>query len=83
MKSVAVKSKRKGLSDIFKTSWEVFKSGMAGFAGFFSVLIFTKFVASLIGTVDTFYVNFDDVILSSIGFVLIALIKILENFKEE
>ncbi len=83
MKSVAVKSKRKGLADIFKLSWEVFKSGMAGFAGFFSILIFTKLIASWIGTVDVFYVNFDDVLLSSIGFVLIALIKILENFKEE
>lgn len=59
------------------------KSGLAGFAAFFSILVATKFLGYLLGTQPTFDIILDDVFLSLIGFVLIFLIRILENIKEE
>ncbi len=68
---------------LLKFLWLPFKSGLGGFATFFSVLLFTKFFAYLIGAQDTFEIDFGDILLSSIGFVLMFLIKFLENFRDK
>ncbi len=59
------------------------KSGLAGFAAFFSILMITKALGYLLGTQPTFNIIFDDVLLSSIGFVLVFLIRFLENLKDK
>ncbi len=59
------------------------KSGLAGFAAFFSILILTKALGHLLGTQPTFEIVLDDVFLSSIGFILVFLIRLLENIKEK
>ncbi len=59
------------------------KSGIFGFSAFFSILLVTKLFSYWIGTYDNFTVDLDDVILSVIGFILVFLIKFLENFKQE
>jgi len=58
------------------------KSGLFGFAAFFSILLVTKLMSFWIGTYDEFIVDIDDVLLSVIGFILVFLIKFLENFKQ-
>lgn len=58
------------------------KSGLIGFTAFFSILLLTKFFSYLIGTYDEFAVDIDDVFLSIIGFILVFLIRFLENFKQ-
>lgn len=57
------------------------RSGIFGFSMFFTILLTTKFISSVIGTVNEFSVEIDDVWISSIGFVLVFLIRFLENFK--
>lgn len=59
------------------------KSGFLGFASFLIVLLITKFISYVIGTIDQFNFELDDLILSSIGFVLLFLIRFLENFSEK
>ncbi len=54
-------------------------SGLFGFAVFFSVLIITKFVAFAFGVQQAFFIDFNDVLLSLIGFILLVAIKLLEN----
>ena len=57
-------------------------NGFFGFALFFTILLFTKLVAFWIGSIPVFKIDFDDIILSGIGFVLMAIIKLLENFQQ-
>ena len=59
------------------------KSGIFGFSAFFSILLITKLFSYWIGTYDEFAIDLDDVLLSVIGFILVFLIKFLENFKQE
>jgi len=59
------------------------KSGLYGFAMFFSVLILTKGIAVFIGTFQNFQIDLYDVLLSMVGFLLTALIAILENLKSD
>ncbi len=59
-----------------------FSSGLFGFALFFTILLFTKLIAFWIGSMPKFDIDINDVILSGIGFVLMAVIKILENFQK-
>ncbi len=63
--------------------WGVLKAGLFGFSIFFTVLIFTKYLGFLIGTQPTFEMSMEDVYFSSIGFLLMALIKFLEEIKEK
>ncbi|MBN1301259.1 MAG: hypothetical protein JW995_08565 [Melioribacteraceae bacterium] len=58
------------------------KSGILGFSIFFVILIATKFAGYILGTYTSFTINADDVILSSIGFVLLFILKLTENSKE-
>jgi len=58
-----------------------FKTGLYGFAAFFTVLIFTRGITVLFGFIDSYIVNIDDVYFSLLGFVMVFLIKLLENIK--
>ena len=63
--------------------WAPIRSGLYGFAMFFSILLAEKLFSYIIGTYNIFAVELTDLSLSSIGFVLLFLIRELENFKEE
>jgi len=56
------------------------QSGLFGFAIFFTVLLISKFLSSLIGRTDVFRVDLSDVSLSFIGFILTFLISLLKHF---
>jgi hypothetical protein len=58
-------------------------NGVGGFFIFLVILILTKLIAYWLGTQATFSVVFEDVILSSVGFLLFFLIKFLENFRSK
>ncbi|MCF8419952.1 MAG: hypothetical protein K9G63_13790 [Melioribacteraceae bacterium] len=57
-------------------------SGLLGFVSFFSILVITKFLAYVLKTQPDFKIESGDIFLSLIGFVLVFLIRFLENFKE-
>ncbi len=57
--------------------------GILGFAGFFSVLLATKYIGFLIGTLNSFHIELGDFLLCSIGFIFSFLIKILSSFQDE
>ena len=59
------------------------KSGLLGFLLFFIVLVITKSLGKLIGSVATVTIDPEDFLLSSIGFIMFFLIKFLENFSGE
>ncbi len=61
---------------------EIIKSGLLGYAAFFSTLIIAKLLASLLGTLY-FRVEIGDLTLCIIGFVLAALIRLLEMFRQK
>ena len=46
------------------------KSGLYGFAAFFTVLIFLKGIINILGITDYYAVNSDDVLFSSLGFII-------------
>lgn len=73
------------LSNIDWNAWifNPIKSGIFGFTMFFVVVILTKLLASVINPGNNFVIELDDIYLSLIGFVLLFLIKILENFRTE
>ncbi len=62
--------------------WAPIKSGLFGFAIFFTILLAVKLFSYLIGTYNYFAIELTDLELSSIGFVLLFLIRELENFKD-
>lgn len=62
---------------------EPVSAGLFGFALFFSILLITKLAATFIGTFPSFQVDFGDVTLSLIGFLLMFLIKLLENINSK
>ncbi len=55
------------------------KSGLYGFAAFFTALIFAKGIINILGFTDYYIINTDDVLFSSLGFVLVYLGKIVKN----
>ncbi len=57
------------------------KSGLFGFAAFFTLLIVAKTVVSLLGYSNGFIVNTGDVLQSSLGFVLVFVIRLVQNIK--
>ncbi len=63
--------------------WRPVKSGLAGFAIFFTTLLVAKYLAYLLGAQTIFEVDINDVYLCLIGFGLYFLIRILENFKDK
>jgi len=67
----------------FKVGVACFQSGLFGFALFFTILIISKYLSSLVGNIETFTVNISDVFLSLIGFVLTFLIALLQSFSKK
>jgi len=63
--------------------WAPIRSGFYGFTMFFTILLAVKLFSYVIGTYNYFAVELTDLSLSSIGFVLLFLIRELENFKEK
>ena len=57
--------------------------GILGFIMFLGVLIITKFLGCCVGTIEKFVIEIDDLLLSVLGFVLVFLIKFLENFRDK
>ena len=57
--------------------------GVFGFIIFFIVLVITKSVARLVGTLPAVTIDEQDAIICSIGFIMFFLIKFLENFSGE
>jgi len=61
---------------------EPIKSGLFGFSIFITILIIVKLFSYFIGSYNYFAIEITDIELSLIGFVLMFLIRFLENFKE-
>ena len=59
------------------------KGGFFGFTAFFGLLAGIKYFSFLIGNRPRFRLDITDVTLSLLGFILIFLIKFLENFQEK
>ena len=57
--------------------------GVGGFFLFLSILLLTKMLAFWLGTQSSFRLETEDLILSSVGFILLALIRFLDNFKSK
>lgn len=57
--------------------------GVGGFFLFFSILLLTKALAYWLGTQPSFKIEMEDVILSLVGFILLGLIRILDNFRSK
>mgnify|MGYP001160708266 CR=1 FL=1 len=62
---------------------EPLKSGLLGFAIFVTILIIVKLFSYAIGSYNNFTLEISDIQLSLVGFVLLFLIRFLENFKEK
>ncbi len=62
--------------------WAPIRAGIFGFAMFFTILLAVKLFSYIIGTYSFFAIELTDLALSSIGFVLLFLIRELENFKD-
>ena len=58
-------------------------TGLAGFAAFFSLILFTKLLSYFIGINDDFNLGLNDVIYSFTGFIFAAGAKFLEFFGKE
>ena len=57
--------------------------GILGFMGFLAVLFVTKYIGYLIGSLNSFHIELEDLFLCSIGFIFSFLIKILSSFQDE
>ncbi len=57
-------------------------SGMLGFMGFLAVLLATKYLGYISGSVNTFKIETEDLFLCLIGFIFSFLIKILSSYQE-
>lgn len=58
-------------------------SGVLGFLLFMIVIGATKLLGCCFGTIDEFNFDINDVILSGLGFFLVFLIRLLDNFREK
>ncbi len=76
-------SKEKSQSFVSNYFIQPFISGILGFISFFIVLISSKYLGYLVGSTKTFQIDFKDALLSLLGFVLVFLIRFLENFNEK
>jgi hypothetical protein len=55
--------------------------GFIGYAGFFTLLIISKYLGYLIGNRSSFQIDFTDFLLSLLGFVFIFVVKLRETTK--
>ncbi|KUO62456.1 hypothetical protein APF79_08105 [bacterium BRH_c32] len=58
-------------------------AGVLGFVIFLVVLSLTKYLGSLLTTDVVFKIEGNDFLLAAIGFVLLSLIEVLKNFRQE
>jgi len=58
------------------------RSGVFGFISFFIILTIAKYFGSILGASAPFKIDWEDMLLSLMGFVLVFLIKFLENFND-
>lgn len=58
-------------------------AGLAGFTVFFVILLAAKYVGTLFGSISSFNIQTEDILLSLIGFTLLFLIKLLENLTKQ
>ncbi len=83
-KSIKVnKTTRKAKTVLNNFFWKPLKSGSLGFIAFFSVLLITKLLSYLIGTRDVFVIEIEDLTVSLIGFILLYLFTLVEQFKHK
>ncbi|MDP3150680.1 MAG: hypothetical protein Q8N83_16290 [Ignavibacteria bacterium] len=59
------------------------RAGLFGFSLFFTTIFISKYVGYLVKNTKTFTIDINDVVLSLLGFILLGLIKLLENIKSE
>lgn len=59
-----------------------FFTGLYGFAGFFLVILISKYFSTLIGISETWTVGLSDVTLSLLGFFFLFLINLLKNVQK-
>ena len=57
------------------------RAGLFGFALFFTILLFAKFFGYLSNSYNSFAIDVEDIALSALGFILVFLIRLLQNFK--
>ena len=58
-----------------------FSGGVFGFFLFFLIIMIVKTISYWLGTINQFKIEFGDLLLSIIGLILMALIKILEELR--
>jgi len=84
VKTLTSAVEKKNYKTFFKSFFLLpFINGLFGFTLFFTILFLTKSFSSWIGSIEVFTIDIEDVVLSSIGFILLFLIKFLENFAEK
>ncbi len=57
-------------------------AGMGGLAGFLTVILISKYLGLLVGTVKRWKIDISDVMLSLVGFVLLYLISFLKSLQK-
>lgn len=57
------------------------QAGLFGFSLFFTTIFISKYLGYIVKNSPEFIIDINDVILSLLGFILLWLIKFLENFK--
>lgn len=58
-------------------------AGLYGYAIFFTVIIICKAMGCYVGTVNQFIIDSGDSLLALIGFVLMFMIRFMENFSRD
>lgn len=79
--NVSLKATGQFFASVKKYFLTPMQSGLFGFAAFFTTVIIAKYLGSLFQGFE-FMIEVEDVYLSSLGFFLVSLIKLLENFKK-
>lgn len=78
---IIAETKNKIWSFILNFIFKPALGGIWGFIFFLSVLVVTKFLGCCVGTIEKFNIELEDYYLALLGFVLVFLIKVLENFR--
>ena len=73
--------KNAGMEVLLKFLLLPLRSGLYGFAAFFTLLITAKVFWYLLGYKDWFSVTIDDVTVSLLGFAIVFIVRFAQNFK--
>lgn len=57
-------------------------AGLFGYAIFFTILLICKWLGCIIDTTQTFSVDTVDLLIGMVGFVLLFMVRVLENFSK-